>query len=208
MILGPLATVRYAVDGLIVGDSVGEPEGVNVGALLGTSAGSRVTVSKPLGDTEGNAVLGTPVLPEPLATVGYAVDGVRVGVLMGEPKGVAIGTLVGMPVGVVVGELVGNIKGYAALGAPVWLEPLANGGYAVDGPRVGEPEEDTVGTGEIFRNTELGTPVLPELFRYDVDRLKVGVIVGESDGVILGETVDETLGRVELLQSWLQVTAE
>ena len=103
--------------------------------------------------------------------------------------------------------MVGNTKGYAALGVPVWLEPLANGEYAVDGPRVGEPEEDTVGMGEIF-NTELGTPVLPELFRYDVDGLKVDVIVGESDGVILGETVDETLGRVELLQSWLQATAE
>ena len=84
MIVGPLATVRYAVDGLIVANSVGEPEGVNVGALLGTSEG--VKVSKPLGDTEGNAVLGTPVLPEPLATVGYAVDGVRMGVLMGEMR--------------------------------------------------------------------------------------------------------------------------
>jgi hypothetical protein len=40
-----------------------------------------------------------------------------------------------------VGESVGAIVGHAVLGAPVWLEPLANVGYAVVGARVGEVGE-------------------------------------------------------------------
>jgi hypothetical protein len=66
---------------------------------------------------------------------------VRVGEPVGEPEGTPVGVAVGISVGVMVGEFVGEIVGHAVLGAPVWLEPLANVGYAVVGARVGDVGE-------------------------------------------------------------------
>jgi hypothetical protein len=81
-----------------------------------------------VGEIVDHALLGAPVLPEPLANVGYAVDGVRVGELVGKPEGVTVGATVGTSEGVEVGSPVGAMEGYAVLGTPVWLEPLANVG--------------------------------------------------------------------------------
>jgi hypothetical protein len=55
--------------------------------------------------------------------------------------GVDVGATLGLLLGVMVGESVGAIVGHAVLGAPVWLEPLANVGYAVVGARVDEVGE-------------------------------------------------------------------
>jgi hypothetical protein len=52
---------------------------------------------------------------EPLAIVGYTVDGLRVGDLVGEPEGVSVGDLVGTLEGVKVGMSVGEIVGHADL---------------------------------------------------------------------------------------------
>ena len=79
----PLTNVGYAVDGA----RVGETEGVAVGATVGTSVGDGV--GKMVGTIEGNAVLGAPVFLEAVVSVGYAVDGLRVG----KPEGVGVAIL-------------------------------------------------------------------------------------------------------------------
>ena len=64
-----------------------------------------------------------------------------------------------------VGESVGGIEGNDVLGAPVWVEPLTNVGYAVDGARVGETEGVVVGA-------TVGTSV----------GVTVGGYVGDTEG--------------------------
>jgi hypothetical protein len=131
-----------------------------------------VRVGEPVGTIVGHAVLGAPVWLEPLANVGYAVEGVSVGDSVGKPVGVTVGVTVGTWLGVMVGESVGEIVGHAELGAPVLPEPLANVGYAVDGTRVGDFVGESVG---VMVGDLLG--------------LSVGVMVGESVGAIVGHAV-------------------
>ena len=111
--------------------------------MVGMSEG--VSVGEWVGRTEGNAVLGEPLWLDPSANVGYVVVGTREGDFVGESVGVSDGATVGTWVGVRVGKPVGDIEGYAELGAPVWVEPLANVGCAVDGSSVGEAVGVAVG---------------------------------------------------------------
>jgi hypothetical protein len=175
----PLAIVGYTVDGLRVGDLVGEPEGVSVGDLVGTLEGVKVGMS--VGEIVGHAVLGAPV--SPARTVGYGVDGATVGELVGNVVGVSVGTILGLKVGVTDTGLLGEIVGHAVLGTPVWLEPFPNVGYPVVGTRVGYP---------------VGEP----------EGVAVGALLGTWLGVVVGESVGAIVGHAELgTPVWLEPLA-
>jgi len=157
--------------------AVGADEGVLVGAIVGASVGALVglTVGALVGLTVGALVglaVGALVGPAVGATVGASV-GADVGMDVGAAVGADVGADVGMDVGEAVGALVGMNVG-TAVGKDV--------GAAV-GKDVGGPVGVVVG---LFVGAAVGIDVTGVM---DGARDIVGVMVGLTDGVLLGSSL-------------------